>query len=107
MPEGTTLVAESLNGYENVSVVDNVITWNNVEVAVGETVELEFTVTINEFEGKSIQISNTATVGDNDTNTDTIDVYNPVITLTKVANKPEVKEGDTITYTLTATNTEK
>ena len=107
VPEGTTLVAESLNGYENVSVVDNVITWNNVEVAVGETVELEFTVTINEFEGKSIQISNTATVGDNDTNTDTIDVYNPVITLTKVANKPEVKEGDTITYTLTATNTGK
>ena len=105
VPEGTTLVAESLNGYENVSVVDNVITWNNVEVAGGETVELEFTVTINGFEGESIQISNTATVGDKDTNTDTIDVYNPVITLTKVADKAEVKEGDIITYTMTATNT--
>ena len=105
VPEGTTLVAESLNGYENVSVVDNVITWNNVEVAGGETVELEFTVTINGFEGESIQISNTATVGDKDTNTNTIDVYNPVITLTKVADKAEVKEGDIITYTMTATNT--
>lgn len=107
VPEGTTLVAESLNGYENVSVVDNVITWNNVEVAGGETVELEFTVTINGFEGESIQISNTATVGDKDTNTDTIDVYNPVITLTKVADEAEVKEGDIITYTMTATNTGK
>ena len=36
-----------------------------------------------------------------------IDVYNPVITLTKVADEAEVKEGDIITYTMTATNTGK
>ena len=78
-----------------------------VSIPAGETVELKFDVTINEFYGESTKISNIAVVGDTDTEEEEITAYNPVMNLTKEANPAEVAEGETITYTLTVTNSGK
>ena len=78
-----------------------------VSIPAGETVELKFDVTINEFYGESTKISNIAVVGDTDTEEEEITAYNPVMDLTKEANPAEVAEGETITYTLTVTNSGK
>lgn len=111
VPAGTTLVEGSIVGNENYVVEEingqKVITWNNVEVAEGETVELKFTVTINSFAGESLEIRNTATVGDKDTNTETETAYNPVLSIVKEVDKTQVSEGDTITYEITVENTGK
>ena len=107
VPEGTTLVENSIEGAENYTVENDVITWNKVTVNAGETAELKFAVTVNKFTGESMAIKNTAIVGDKETNTEEDTAYNPVLSIEKIANPTKVKEGDTITYTITVTNTGK
>lgn len=120
VPVETSFVAESIkiNGESHYTINEEIIDLTTktaedlangfvVSVPAGETVELQFNVTINEFYGESIEISNTAVVGDKETNKEDVIAYNPVMNLIKDAEPDVVEEGEKITYTLTVTNTGK
>ena len=110
VPEGTTLVADSItnNGVES----NGTITWTDVEVKAGDTAEVSFKVTINSDTKTSV--TNKAVI---DGNKPTEEVETKVANITTVkistgkhadgtpvTDKNLLHELDEITYTLTATN---
>ena len=101
VPEGTTL--EKVITYGS-SVNENVITWNNVTLKVGETKTFTFDVKVNDFDGENRVIRNVAVVGDKETPETETEVHYPVINSTKTTDKGSVEAGDKLTYTITLTN---
>ena len=99
IPAGTTLVEESItnNGVES----NGTITWTDVEVKAGDTVEVSFKVTINNDTKTSVR--NTAVIDDNKP-TEEVETKVANITGTKIVDKTEAKVGDTLTYTIKLTN---
>ena len=99
IPAGTTLVEKSItnNGVES----NGTITWTDVEVKAGDTVEVSFKVTINNDTKTSVR--NTAVIDDNKP-TEEVETKVANITGTKTVDKTEAKVGDTLTYTITLTN---
>ena len=99
IPAGTTLVEESItnNGVES----NGTITWTDVEVKAGDTVEVSFKVTINNDTKTSVR--NTAVIDDNKP-TEEVETKVANITGTKTVDKTEAKVGDTLTYTIKLTN---
>jgi len=99
IPAGTTLVEESItnNGVES----NGTITWTDVEVKAGDTVEVSFKVTINNDTKTSVR--NTAIIDDNKP-TEEVETKVANITGTKTVDKTEAKVGDTLTYTIKLTN---
>ncbi|MGN1300032.1 MAG: Cna B-type domain-containing protein, partial [Clostridia bacterium] len=98
-PEGTTYVADSAS--EGAVVADDgTITWKKVTVPAGEEVTVSFDVTVNQDTKTSV--TNIAVVGDTETPETETKVAN--ITGTKSVDKTTAKVGDTLTYTITLTN---
>ena len=99
VPEGTTYVADSAS--EGAVVADDgTITWEKVTVPAGEEVTVSFDVTVNQDTKTSV--TNIAVVGDTETPETETKVAN--ITGTKSVDKTTAKVGDTLTYTITLTN---
>ena len=99
VPEGTTLVADSItnNGVES----NGTITWTDVEVKAGDTVEVSFKVTINSDTKTSV--TNKAVI-DGNKPTEEVETKIANITGAKSVDKSTAKVGDTLTYTITLTN---
>ena len=99
IPAGTTLVEKSItnNGVES----NGTITWTDVEVKAGDTVEVSFKVTINNDTKTSVR--NTAVIDDNKP-TEEVETKVANITGAKSVDKSTAKVGDTLTYTITLTN---
>ena len=99
IPAGTTLVEKSItnNGVES----NGTITWTDVEVKAGDTVEVSFKVTINNDTKTSVR--NTAVIDDNKP-TEEVETKVANITGVKSVDKSTAKVGDTLTYTIKLTN---
>ena len=99
IPAGTTLVEKSItnNGVES----NGTITWTDVEVKAGDTVEVSFKVTINNDTKTSVR--NTAVIDDNKP-TEEVETKVANITGAKSVDKSTAKVGDTLTYTIKLTN---
>ena len=99
IPAGTTLVEKSItnNGVES----NGTITWTDVEVKAGDTVEVSFKVTINNDTKTSVR--NTAVIDDNKP-TEEVETKVANITGAKSVDKSTAKVGDTLTYTIALTN---
>ena len=99
IPAGTTLVEKSItnNGVES----NGTITWTDVEVKAGDTVEVSFKVTINNDTKTSVR--NTAIIDDNKP-TEEVETKVANITGVKSVDKSTAKVGDTLTYTIKLTN---
>ena len=105
IPDGTSFVDGTITEKGNFDKENGTITWNNVVVPAKGEVSVSFDVVVNEktTAGKVVKsVSNTATVG----NTPTEEVETKVanITGTKSVDKTEAKVGETLTYTITLTN---
>ena len=99
IPAGTTLVEKSItnNGVES----NGTITWTDVEVKAGDTVEVSFKVTINSDTKTSV--TNKAVI-DGNKPTEEVETKVANITGVKSVDKSTAKVGDTLTYTITLTN---
>ena len=99
IPAGTTLVEKSItnNGVES----NGTITWTDVEVKAGDTVEVSFKVTINSDTKTSVR--NTAVIDDNKP-TEEVETKVANITGAKSVDKSTAKVGETLKYTITLTN---
>ena len=105
IPDGTSFVDGTITEKGNFDKENGTITWNNVVVPAKGEVSVSFDVVVNEktIAGEVVKsVSNTATIG----NTSTEDVETKVANITgkKEVNTTEVKVGDTLTYTITLTN---
>ena len=105
IPDGTSFVDGTITEKGNFDKENGTITWNNVVVPAKGEVSVSFDVVVNEktTAGEVVKsVSNTATVG----NTPTEEVETKVanITGTKSVDKTEAKVGETLTYTITLTN---
>ena len=99
IPAGTTLVEKSItnNGVES----NGTITWTDVEVKAGDTVEVSFKVTINSDTKTSV--TNKAVI-DGNKPTEEVETRIANITGAKSVDKSTAKVGDTLTYTIILTN---
>ena len=99
IPAGTTLVEKSItnNGVES----NGTITWTDVEVKAGDTVEVSFKVTINSDTKTSV--TNKAVI-DGNKPTEEVETKVANITGAKSVDKSTAKVGDTLTYTIELTN---
>ena len=99
IPAGTTLVEKSItnNGVES----NGTITWTDVEVKAGDTVEVSFKVTINSDTKTSV--TNKAVI-DGNKPTEEVETKIANITGAKSVDKSTAKVGDTLTYTIILTN---
>ena len=105
IPDGTSFVDGTITEKGNFDKENGTITWNNVVVPAKGEVSVSFDVVVNEktTAGEVVKsVSNTATIG----NTPTEEVETKVanITGTKSVDKTEAKVGETLTYTITLTN---
>ncbi len=101
IPEGTSLVAGLITGNGSYNEKNRTITWTDIEVKAGDTVEVSFKVIINSDTKTSV--TNTAVI---DGNKPTKEVETTVANITgaKSVDKSTAKVGDTLTYTITLTN---
>ena len=99
VPEGTENATEITKPGE---LKNGTITWKNIPVKAGEKTEVSFVVTVSKDTIKSIK--NAAKVADTDTPSVETKVANITTEKTSKASATPLKEEDTITYTLTATN---
>ena len=99
IPAGTTLVEKSItnNGVES----NGTITWTDVEVKAGDTVEVSFKVTINNDTKTSV--TNKAVI-DGNKPTEEVETKVANITGVKSVDKSTAKVGDTLIYTIKLTN---
>ena len=101
VPEGTTLEKVTTEG-SNVN--GREISWNNVTLKAGETKTYTFDVKVDVFDGENKIIKNVAVVGNKETPETETEAHYPVISATKSTDKNSVKVGETLTYTITLTN---
>ena len=101
IPTGTTLVADSITANGSYNEENKTITWTDVEVKAGDTVEVSFKVTINNDTKTSVR--NTAVIDDNKP-TEEVETKVANITGAKSVDKSTAKVGETLKYTITLTN---
>ena len=110
IPEGTTLVAESvkIDGRQITELEGNLSSGITVNVQPHTSKEVTFEVTVNELTGDTLreEISNTATVDEELTNEVTTEVRKPNVEISKSADPANgnVIAGQEITYTITLDN---
>ena len=105
IPDGTSLVDGTITEKGNFDKENGTITWNNVVVPAKGEVSVSFDVVVNEktTAGEVVKsVSNTATIGN--TQTEEVETKVANITGTKSVDKTEAKVGETLTYTITLTN---
>lgn len=103
VPAGTVLDKDSVSDEADI-IVDNGVTtlkWENIDVEENRKKEVSFEVTVKDV---SKEIKNTAKVGNTDTDETTTKVANIKTVKTSSASNVIIHENDTITYTLTLTN---
>ena len=101
IPTGTTLVADSITANGSYNEENKTITWTDVKVEAGKTAEVSFKVTISNDTKTSV--TNKAVI-DGNKPTEEVETKVANITGTKTVDKTETKVGDTLTYTITLTN---
>jgi uncharacterized repeat protein (TIGR01451 family) len=103
LPSGVTFVSASNGG----SALSGTVTWTNVSVSAGTTTHLTVTVTVNQGLGNGTILTNTASVSGKSAQDTTIVhvVAQPTFTITKTDGKATATPGETLTYTITVTNT--
>ena len=101
IPTGTTLVADSITANGSYNEENKTITWTDVKVEAGKTAEVSFKATINSDTKTSV--TNKAVI-DGNKPTEEVETKVANITGTKTVDKTETKVGDTLTYTITLTN---
>ena len=88
--------------------VGNTINWNIKSLKGGETIDLTFKATVKDLAEGLVEdtIPNRAVVSGHETNEVTTGVVKPRIELSKRVDKTnDLEEGDTLTYTVTVSNT--
>ena len=101
IPTGTTLVADSITANGSYNEENKTITWTDVKVEAGKTAEVSFKAIINSDTKTSV--TNKAVI-DGNKPTEEVETKVANITGTKTVDKTETKVGDTLTYTITLTN---
>ena len=101
IPTGTTLVADSITANGSYNEENKTITWTDVKVEAGKTAEVSFKVTINNDTKTSV--TNKAVI-DGNKPTEEVETRVANITGAKSVDKSTAKVGDTLTYTITLTN---
>lgn len=103
VPAGTVLDEDSVSDDADIIVNNGVTTlkWENIDVEANRKKEVSFEVTVKDV---SKEIKNTAKVGNTDTDETTTKVANIKTVKTSSASNVIIHENDTITYTLTLTN---
>ena len=101
IPTGTTLVADSITANGSYNEENKTITWTDVKVEAGKTAEVSFKVTINNDTKTSV--TNKAVI-DGNKPTEEVETKVANITGAKSVDKSTAKVGDTLTYTITLTN---
>ena len=100
IPEGTTIKDEETEGYDAET---NTITWEDVEVKAGESVDLTFEVVINK--DRTTAVINTAILDDEEIpDKPETKVANITATKTSEGSSEVLHENDVITYTIKVTN---
>ena len=98
IPTGTRIKDENTTGYNKET---NTMTWSNVEVKAGKSVELTLEVEVKDDTTDTVK--NVAKI-DNKEIPEKPETKVANITGTKTVDKTEAKVGDTLTYTITLTN---
>ena len=98
IPTGTRIKDENTTGYNKAT---NTMTWSNVEVKAGKSVELTLEVVVKDDTTDTVK--NVAKI-DNKEIPEKPETKVANITGTKTVDKTEAKVGDTLTYTITLTN---
>ena len=98
VPTGTRIKDENTTGYNKET---NTMTWSNVEVKAGKSVELTLEVVVKDDTTDTVK--NVAKI-DNKEIPEKPETKVANITGTKTVDKTEAKVGDTLTYTITLTN---
>ncbi|MDO4381730.1 MAG: hypothetical protein Q4C39_01465, partial [Clostridia bacterium] len=101
IPDGTTLVADSITANGSYNEENKTITWTDVKVEAGKTAEVSFKATINSDTKTSVR--NTAVIDDNKP-TEEVETKVANITGAKSVDKSTAKVGETLKYTITLTN---
>ena len=101
IPTGTTLVADSITANGSYNEENKTITWTDVKVEAGKTAEVSFKATINSDTKTSV--TNKAVI-DGNKPTEEVETRIANITGAKSVDKSTAKVGDTLTYTITLTN---
>lgn len=118
VPEGTTLVKESISNEGKVETIEqdgiNIqkIVWDNIKIAAKGNTTVSFDVTVNKEklnkETNEMElvknVKNKAVVGENETNEVETKVANIDTIKESIPSNEPLHELDTITYTLTSTN---
>ena len=105
IPDGTSFVDGTITEKGNFDKENGTITWNNVVVPANSEVSVSFDATVNAktAAGEDVKsVKNTATIGN--TSTEEVETKVANITGTKSVDKTEAKVGETLTYTITLTN---
>ena len=98
IPTGTRITDENTTGYNKET---NTMTWSDVEVKAGKSVELTLEVVVNDDTTDTVK--NVAKI-DNKEIPDKPETTVANITGVKSVDKSNAKVGDTLTYTITLTN---
>ena len=98
IPTGTRIKDENTTGYNKAT---NTMTWSDVEVKAGKSVELTLEVVVKDDTTDTVK--NVAKI-DNKEIPEKPETKVANITGTKTVDKTEAKVGDTLTYTITLTN---
>ena len=98
IPTGTRIKDENTTGYNKET---NTMTWSDVEVKAGKSVELTLEVVVKDDTTDTVK--NVAKI-DNKEIPEKPETTVANITGTKTVDKAEAKVGDTLTYTITLTN---
>ena len=101
IPTGTTLVADSITANGSYNEENKTITWTDVKVEAGKTAEVSFKAIINSDTKTSV--TNKAVI-DGNKPTEEVETRIANITGAKSVDKSTAKVGDTLTYTITLTN---
>ena len=107
IPTGTTFVNGSIkvNGETRADLgAGNLVEGISVPVTTAKQATVSFQVEVQNINDKD-QIKNTAYINDEPTNETVTEYQEPIISQSKSADKTIVVAGETITYTITATNT--
>ena len=111
LPTNTTFVSATGGGTES----GGVVTWTIPSVVNGTPVTVHLTVRVNDNVAENDQVINTTNINDTTicarpgsicqaTDTNTVVLHNPALTVEKVANVTSVQADGEITYTLTISN---
>jgi uncharacterized repeat protein (TIGR01451 family) len=107
LPTDVTILAGTISGSGSAS--GRVITWPTFNLSVGDSALYQYQIRVDSTITSQVAAINTATIDGNgiryQVTASFTPVNRPIMTMTKSANRATAKPGDTITYTITYSNT--